>query len=190
MCLNHRGTWRGPIVPITLTGTVRALCGGGGRLVADATHPLRFVSHGASAVYVTPDGRVEFATAANIPFSASNRFITFSVDVGAENCFAAHPLLQFSLINAGGAATPVGSQIDGCASPTIVSAPAIGLAGARSDIHAGTYTSNGALLFSGSSIGVQMVNNQPSGGGNDHAFDNIEILDVTPHWTSRSAQQA
>ncbi|MEU6645176.1 DUF11 domain-containing protein [Saccharomonospora sp. NPDC046836] len=124
-------------------------------------------------------GHVEFQTGSNIPFSGSNRFITFSVDVAALNCHANPPLLQFSLLNDSGAATPVGSVINGCSSPTTVNAPALGQNAAR-PVQVGTYNSNGAVLVNGSSIGVQLVNNQPSGTGNDHAFDNIRILDVTP----------
>jgi hypothetical protein len=124
---------------------------------------------------------VEFETVNNIPFSASGRFITFSVDVAAINCLAhAHPLLQFSLLDEAGAATPVGAAIDACPSPVRYSVPAIGAAPASGDVFAGTYTSNGAMLFSGRSIGVRMVNTTASGFGNDDAFDNIRILDVTP----------
>ena len=36
------------------------------------------------------------------------------------------------------------------------------------------------MLISGSSIGVRLVNNNGSGAGNDLAFDNIKIFDVTP----------
>ncbi len=122
---------------------------------------------------------VEFKTASNIPFSGSNRFVTFSVDVATINCFANHPLLQFSLLNDAGTATPVGSQIDGCGATRTINVPQIGDAPAKT-AQVGTYTSNGAVLVNGSSIGVQMVNNQGSGTGNDHAFDNIKILDVTP----------
>lgn len=124
-------------------------------------------------------GLVEFQTATNIPFTATNRFVTFSVDVAAANCASGAPLLQFSLLNSAGAATAVGSQINACTSTTTVTPPALGNATA-SAIRVGTYTSNGALLFSGSSVGVRMVNNYGSGTGNDHTFDNIRILDVTP----------
>jgi uncharacterized repeat protein (TIGR01451 family) len=124
-------------------------------------------------------GKVEFQTAANIPFTATNRFITFSVDVAAVNCTSSAPLLQFSLLNSAGVATNVGSQINGCASATTVTPPALGAAPA-SAVQVGTYTSNGALLFSGSSVGVRMINNNGAAGGNDHTIDNIRIIDVTP----------
>jgi uncharacterized repeat protein (TIGR01451 family) len=44
----------------------------------------------------------------------------------------------------------------------------------------GTYTSNGSVLFTGSSVGIRMLNGNGSGVGNDAAFDNIRILDATP----------
>ncbi|WP_189636362.1 DUF6923 family protein [Arthrobacter sp. NamB2] len=131
-----------------------------------------------SAVGV-PAGLTEFQTATNIPLAAGSRFLSFSTDVAAVNCQLAHPLLQFQLINDQGAATNVGSVIDGCASPKTVAVPAQGLAGA-STVTVGTYSSNGALLYSGASVGVRMLNQQPNGNGNDHTIDNIQILDVTP----------
>ncbi|MDQ0996111.1 putative repeat protein (TIGR01451 family) [Phyllobacterium ifriqiyense] len=124
-------------------------------------------------------GLVEFQTATNIPFVTSNRFITFGVDVAAVNCQVSAPLLQFSLLNGSGGATPVGSQINACTSATTQNVPALGVA-AAGDINTGTYTSNGAVLISGDSFGVRMVNNNGSGTGNDHAFDNIRVLDATP----------
>jgi uncharacterized repeat protein (TIGR01451 family) len=125
-------------------------------------------------------GAVEFQTASNVPFSGTNRFVAFSVDVAAANCAtASHPLLQFRLLNDAGAATNAGSQIDACSSPTTRSVAALGAAPART-VNVGTYTSDGAVLFSGSSVGVRMINDNGAAGGNDHAFDNVRILDVTP----------
>ena len=124
-------------------------------------------------------GLVEFQTATNIAFATSNRFVAFSVDVAAVNCGVSAPLLQFSLLDGGGAATPAGSQINACTSGTTRTVPALGAA-ASGAINTGTYSSNGAVLISGASVGVRMVNNNGSGTGNDHAFDNIRILDATP----------
>ena len=124
-------------------------------------------------------GKVEFQTASNIPFTASNRFITFSADVAAINCAVSAPLLQFSLLTSTGTAVPAGGQVNGCAGGTTVSVPALGAAPAAT-VNATTVTSPSAVLFSGSSVGVRMVNNNGSGTGNDHTIDNIRILDVTP----------
>jgi uncharacterized repeat protein (TIGR01451 family) len=122
----------------------------------------------------------EFETATNIPLTSSaGRFLTFSVDTAAQNCNVSAPLYQFSFINEAGTPTPVGGVINACTSTRVISAPPVGDTPAFAS-NVGTYTSNGSVLLSGSSVGIRMVNTNPSGGGNDAAFDNIRILDVTP----------
>lgn len=124
-------------------------------------------------------GKVEFQTASNVPFTASNRFIAFSVDVAAVFCSFSAPLLQFQLLNSAGVASNVGSQVDGCTNGTSVTVPSLGSQGPGT-VNVKTVRSNAAVLFSGSSVGVRMLNNNGSGSGNDHAIDNVKILDVTP----------
>lgn len=124
-------------------------------------------------------GAVEFETDTNIPFDGNGRFITFSVDVAAVNCNVSAPLLQFQLIDDEGTAIPAGSAVDGCVGSGTVNAPAIGVTGARA-VTVGTTTSNGSALVTGTSVGVRMLNNNASGTGNDHAFDNLRIIDATP----------
>ncbi|WP_162584022.1 DUF7507 domain-containing protein [Variovorax sp. PBS-H4] len=130
-------------------------------------------------------GLVQFETVDPIPLLASNRFVTFSVDAAAQNCFAAHPLFGFYLLD-GDQVIPTfvdGDPIDPCdvnAGGEPYTAPAVGGSGPDAGILAGTYTANSAYLFSGSELGIRMVNFQGSGGGNDAAFDNIRILDATP----------
>jgi uncharacterized repeat protein (TIGR01451 family) len=123
---------------------------------------------------------VQLQTASNIPFPTPNRFVTASLDIAAINCVSfLPPLAQFSLLTDTGTAIPVGGQINGCSSPTSIVVPALGAAPSTSVV-VGTYTGNGALLVTGGSVGVRVVNNQPSGNGNDSAVDNLKILDVTP----------
>lgn len=115
-------------------------------------------------------GKTEVQTLEPIPLTASDRFLTFSVDVAAQNCFGAHPLLSFFLLD-GTAALPTStSPIDPCANPGTV----------EGNTDVGTYASNASVLFSGSSVGLRLVNDQASGNGNDFAFDNIRLLDATP----------
>jgi uncharacterized repeat protein (TIGR01451 family) len=121
---------------------------------------------------------VEFQTVNPIPLPQTGRFLDFSVNVAAVNCAVSAPLLQFSLTN-GGTATPVGGQINGCSSGKTVNAPASGPVPAE-PISVGTYTSNGSVLFTGASFGLSMTNANGSGIGNDHTFDDIKVLDVTP----------
>ncbi|MGO4535858.1 DUF7927 domain-containing protein [Leifsonia sp. 2MCAF36] len=122
----------------------------------------------------------EFQTVSNIPLATSSgRFLTFSVDTAAQNCAASAPLYQFAFLNQTGAASNVGGVVNACTSTKTVPVPANGSLPAG-DIKVGTYTSNGSLLFNGSTLGIRMQNANGSGVGNDAAFDNIKILDVTP----------
>jgi len=50
----------------------------------------------------------------------------------------------------------------------------------REGVIGGRITSEGSVLFSGSQLGVRLRNGQPSGNGNDHAFDNILVSDASP----------
>ena len=122
----------------------------------------------------------EFQTAAGIPLaSSSGRFLTFSVDTAAVNCQVSAPQYQFAFVTPAGAATNVGGVLNACASTKTVNVPANGTLGARA-VNVGTYTSNGSVLFSGATLGLRMQNANGSGTGNDAAFDNIRVIDVTP----------
>lgn len=122
----------------------------------------------------------EFRTATNVPLaSSSGRFLTFSVDTAAVNCQVSAPLYQFAFLDQAGTATNVGGQLNACTSTQTVNVPANGTLPARA-INVGTYTSNGSVLLNGSTLGIRMQNANGSGTGNDAAFDNIRILDVTP----------
>jgi len=122
--------------------------------------------------------QVEFQTVGEVPLPTSSRFLTFQVDAAAVNCQVPGPRYQFSLIS-GATATPVGGLINACTSTSTVMVPAVGGAAARV-AGVGTYTSNGSVLFTGSSVGIRMINANGSGSGNDAAFDNVRVLDATP----------
>ena len=120
--------------------------------------------------------------------SNSKHYILFSVDAASVNCVYSHPLLQFNLLN-GAIATQAGGVIDTCTDPrgTNITLPLPPQAGAPPGgtlpIHVGTYTTSAAIPFTGTSLGLQLVNNQGSGLGNDSAIDNISIQDATPQLT-------
>ncbi|BBA98516.1 hypothetical protein RVR_4724 [Actinacidiphila reveromycinica] len=115
-------------------------------------------------------GRTELETAEPVPLSADHRFLTFSVDAAAQNCYANHPLLAFYLLDDATPRAAFSTPIDPCLNPGAV----IG------GTSVGTYTSDGSVLFSGDSAGIRLVNEQASGGGNDGAIDNVRLLDATP----------
>lgn len=99
-----------------------------------------------------------------------NRFLTFSVDAAEVNCHGNHAKLGFYLLDGATAVPTFTTPIEPCANP-----------GRTVDgIAVGTYTANSPILFDGSTVGLRLVNLQGSGYGNDAAFDNVRILDVTP----------
>jgi uncharacterized repeat protein (TIGR01451 family) len=107
--------------------------------------------------------QVQWETQSPITVPA-NRFYTFSVDAAYTSCQAAHPLFDFSIV-AGATEIPTSpTPIDGCINGN----------GAYS------FTSNGSIFLTNTSIGLRMRNRQGSVAGNDGAFDNVRLLDVTP----------
>ncbi|MET7787875.1 chaplin [Streptomyces sp900116325] len=115
--------------------------------------------------------RVEFRTERPIPIAQPNRYITFGVDAAAVNCDLAHPLLKFYLSGDGPDIPTFTTPINPCTDPN--STPG-------DNVMAGSFAGNSAVLFTGSELGIKMVNGQGHWNGNDHAFDNIRILDATP----------
>lgn len=108
---------------------------------------------------------VQLATDAPVELDTVGRFLTFSVDAVAVNCYASAPLLRFSLGGVDGGETPVSdAAINPCAEGDA----------------AGTFASSGSFLSDGDEIDVVLRNENGSGAGNDHAIDNIRILDATP----------
>jgi uncharacterized repeat protein (TIGR01451 family) len=94
----------------------------------------------------------------------ANRYYTFSVDAAYLSCQVAHPLFDFSIV-AGGTEIPTSpTPIDGCVNGN----------GAYS------FASPGSIFLTETSIGLRMRNRQGSTVGNDGAFDNVRLLDVTP----------
>lgn len=131
-----------------------------------------------------PVNSTAFRTVSNIPLaqSVNGRFFTASMDVVAMFCDPPylHPLLRFSLVNDADTAVPLSaSTIDACQGGQNFTATPIGTATAKRAV-AQTVTSPGALLFSGSSVGFILHNDQTGERGNDAAIDNARILDVTP----------
>ena len=123
--------------------------------------------------------QIETLTPVPVPPVTGKRYVTFSVDVSALECARAKPLLAFSLLS-GASAFPVPGEINACTDPrgrdVVVPYPP----GGTQTIHIGTYSPSGSIAFTGTTLGVRMVNNQGSGLGNDAAIDNIQILDATP----------
>ncbi|MFD4945876.1 chaplin [Streptomyces sp. NPDC058409] len=125
--------------------------------------------------WVSPGAdQVEFRTEQPIPIAKPNRYITFAVDAAAVNCDQVTPLLKFYLTGNGSDTPTFTTPINPCTDPNSKPYPG------GSGVMAGTFASNRAVLLNDSQLGIKMVNGQGEWYGNDHAFDNIRILDATP----------
>jgi hypothetical protein len=114
---------------------------------------------------------------------AATRFLVFSADVAEINCAAAgnQPTLFAFFLLTGTSAIALAPA------PTNVCAKGGDLG---DGVRGGRITSDGSVLFSGSQLGVSVRNAQPSGFGNDHAFDNILVSDASPRLDKAFAADA
>jgi hypothetical protein len=155
---------------------VRALAGVLG--VLNGSEPT---TNSAVAAYTQqngPDDAIELETTTPITLAAaSGRFLTASVDVAALNCFApVAPALRLALRTPDGEEHPVSvDALDPCTDPR---AESITYDGVTAD--AGRFTGDSSLLVEAAAIDVVMRNAHGGGNGNDHAFDELSIIDVTP----------
>ncbi len=113
-------------------------------------------------------------TLSDIPLKATGRYVTFSLDV-AVICSGAVPIDQFFLLDGSNAVALNSTGYNACTDPTSSRYTRSGLT-----LAVNTFTGNQSVLMTGSTVGFRLSNQQPSGGGNDQAFDNFRILDVTP----------
>jgi uncharacterized repeat protein (TIGR01451 family) len=133
-----------------------------------------------------PANAVEFQTATPITFpAATGRFVTFGVDAAALNCredfvrpnALTDSLLAFYLKDSTGEHPVSDHPIDVCAdgTPYFIDRPA-----SSNTARAGSYVADGSVLLTGDSFGIVLRNVLGNWMGNDQAFDNITVLDVTP----------
>lgn len=108
---------------------------------------------------------------------ADGRFITFSVDAAATSCSVANnPLLRFFLTTDGGVEIPVSATaINPCTSPGSTSTTVEGAA-----VRYGRFIADSPVLHTSDALAVTLRNERGNNIGNDGAFDNIRVLDVTP----------
>ncbi|WP_018681205.1 choice-of-anchor P family protein [Actinokineospora enzanensis] len=132
----------------------------------DTNHAVTAYTDGANP---GPD-KVQLETRTPIPLPATNRFLAFSVDGAERNCFANHARFAFYLLDGDTPIATFDHPIEPCAAPQqVIGGTAVG-----------TYHSDAPVLVNSSAVGIRLVNQQASGVGNDAAFDNVRILDVTP----------
>lgn len=157
-----------------------------GSATPDSNHAVSAYTNGSVNSGNPGAGYVEFKTVDPLPMDLTGRFLTMSVNVAELSCAANknHALLDFYLVH-DGVKSPVNSTpIDPCTA---------GGSQFANSIWAGTYQGTLAALIgspstavkgaprqTASTVGIEMVNEQGSGDGNDHAFDDIMLLDETP----------
>lgn len=117
-----------------------------------------------------PGAGIVLQTNTPIPLPTVNRFLIVRADAAAQNCGSSHPQFVFSVLDGTTASAAFSSPIDPCADPGAV----------IQGTSVGTYTGDRAVLFGGTAAGIQLVNGNGGGSGNDSAVDNIQLLDATP----------
>lgn len=112
-----------------------------------------------------------------IPVSTTGgRFVTFAMDVGNLcSVGTVQALDRFYLLDGANAIALNSADYNICADPNRKAFAVDG-----QTVTVGTFTGNQANLVTSSSIGFRVDNTQSNGNGNDQAFDNFRILDVTP----------
>lgn len=169
--------WNGIVLDPTSTDPDIAATGAAGgyaqmRALAQSLGGLNGGGNGNHAVTAYTAGDpgpdlIEFATEGPIaPTSpVSNRFLTFSVNVASINCFATDPLFNF-FFDDGTTEIPLNDDvINACANGD----------------GASTFIADAPVLWTAAANpSVVLRNANGSGGGNDHAYDDIRVLDVSP----------
>lgn len=112
--------------------------------------------------------KVEFETVNPIDLNADGRFLTVAANVAVVSCHSAHPQLIFYLDDEGDETQVNPAPLDPCGGNDPDAVYATELIGGR------------AALFTGDNVRLIIRNAQGSGSGNDHAFDDVRVLDVTP----------
>ena len=93
---------------------------------------------------------------------------------GAAGCDLSDPSLTFSLLS-GATSVPVSSNMDPCTAPGNHTLTVSGV-----PVRVASLVSSAIRWTGGATAGVQLSNANASTGGNDSAFDNARVLDVTP----------
>lgn len=152
-------------------------------LINGSADPLANSSNAAFSIGAGPNNGIAFETVTPIPLPTPSRYLTFSVNAAAQNCnLPDQPRYQFSLKN-GPNQIPIGAPINPCTDPRgsfVTTTPPIQGGDNRTEVRAGSYPANASFMTTSSSVGLIMRNLTGGGAGNDSAFDDIRILDVTP----------
>jgi hypothetical protein len=138
-----------------------------------------------------PADGVMFRTTRPIPVTAGH-YYTFGLNTAYMNCGLAEgdPSYQFATVDSAGAVTPIGNPLNGCQTsddPNVdsfqqrVTSDVGGTPGTVTrTVNINSMTSNTAVQATGNFLGLEMWNNNGTTNGNDGAFDDVRLMDVTP----------
>jgi len=158
------------------------------RSLGTVTNPATETDNHALVDFTTngtsPANGVMLETVNPIPAPGGSRFLAFSVQVSAAFCNqpAGQPLLAFYLLNGATALPSFTQPINPCTATgsqdVVLTVPGVG----DRSFRVGSFATDSAVLFSGTSLGLRLVNQRVVNGlgGNDLAIDNIRVLDATP----------
>lgn len=143
------------------------------------------------AIPAGPTDGVMFRTASPIPVTAGH-YYTFGLNTAYMNCglAAGDPSYQFATVDSAGAVTAIGNPLNGCQTsddPNVesfqqqVTSDVGGTPGTVTrTVNINSMTSNTAIQATGNSLSLEMWNNNGTTNGNDGAFDDVSLMDVTP----------
>jgi uncharacterized repeat protein (TIGR01451 family) len=145
----------------------------------------------AGNVYVDPGANlVQFQTQQNINLpNNTRRFVISRLDTAAINCTWSGTVQQrlvFNLLDNSEARRINQQPINACTNSgaTTVTPPGLQSNGAIAEntgsIRVGSFMTDSAILSNSSAIGIQLINLEGGGQGNDNAIDNIQISDASP----------
>ncbi|MFJ5958989.1 hypothetical protein ACIQC5_23860 [Paenarthrobacter sp. NPDC092416] len=149
---------------------------------------------GGSPCDVIPSGPTDgvmFKTKTPISVTPEH-YYSFGVDTASMNCGtpSGDPSYQFATVDTAGIATPIGDPINACQTVDNTNVESFqqqvtshvgGIHGNVTRIvNVNSTTSSSAIRATGNTLGLAMWNNNGTTNGNDGAFDNVRLLDVTP----------
>ncbi|GEL98267.1 MucBP domain-containing protein [Cellulomonas terrae] len=140
--------------------------------------------------------QVMFATTEDIQLADSaGRFLAFSMTAAATNAKSAtapqreNPQLMFSVSQDGTETTLNNAPIDPLTDGRGAKVAVTQIKGAaNADVYAGQYASDKSFLYDGGEFGIVIRNLTSAHLGNDGAFDDIKVLDVTPQLDKQFGQ--
>jgi len=151
-------------------------------------------SSGGSTCDTLPSGQtngVMFRTTTPIPVTVGH-YYAFHVDTAYMNCgiAGADPSYQFAWIDATNGVHTIGSPLNGCqptTSPNVKTYTQSVTSNVGGDfgtvtktVRINSLTTDVAFQATASTLNLEMWNNDGATGGNDGAFDNVSLVDVTP----------